>query len=59
MAERWKTEYHVCDADGDAFAWCDTRDEARKAAKASPAAFKIERVTYYYNDRETVWERDA
>lgn len=60
MAERWKTEYHVIGEDGEAFAW--EPDYPSAAAHCNPnattKAVRIEKVTYYLEDRETVWERD-
>lgn len=60
MAERWKTEYHVIGEDGEAFAWETDYPTAASYCNPNAAtkAVRIEKVTYYFEDRETVWERD-
>jgi hypothetical protein len=56
----WKTEFHVIGEDDEAFAW--EPDYPSAAAHCNPAldrtVKRIDKVTYYIEDRETVWERD-
>lgn len=52
-----KTEYHVYDETGEAMAWEDTLEEAMNHVHVADVT-KIVEVTYYFNDSETVWERD-
>jgi hypothetical protein len=54
-AEVWKEEFHVIAEDGEAREWLDSMAEAREALK--PDDKRIDKVTYYLNDTETVWER--
>jgi hypothetical protein len=58
-AEVWKTEFHVIsDDDGEAFAWEPSLADAIKHTEGNKVR-RIERVTYYYEDRETVWPFDV
>lgn len=54
-AEVWKTEFHVIGQDGQAFAWEDDLASAAMHCQPGKGAVRIERVTYYHEDRETVW----
>ena len=58
MADIWKTEYHVIGVDDEAYAWLDDYDEAMGMIGGGDC-IRIDAVTYYHNDTETVWEAEG
>ena len=52
MAYCWKTEYHAIAKGGDTLAYLDTLEEA----KVVRGCHRVERVKYYLDERDTVWE---
>lgn len=58
MAEVWKVEYQ-CIVGTTAVAWFATLDDAKAYAAAHPMIDEIEEVSFYSDERRTVWERGA
>lgn len=59
-AEVMKVEFHVIGEDGEAFAWEDNLEAALHHVGPKNAPVKrIEKVTYYFEARETVWPFDV
>lgn len=59
MADISHIEYYVIGENGKAFAWEDDYSAALSHCNpdAKKSATRIEKVTHYLDDRETVWER--
>lgn len=59
MAHIWKTEFYCIGPDDEAFAWHDSIEDAQAELSSNPDMVRIEKVTHYIDDRETVWEPAA
>lgn len=63
MADVEKVEFHLtAPGDREPSDWMDDEDQALTSAKArdanGPAGWQVERVTYYSQDRETIYPAD-
>lgn len=55
MAEKWRVEYHVLDAQGAAVDWLDDGSRSAAIEAARKCGGSVEKVTEYLSDREEIF----